>query len=421
MILKFVHCADVHLDSPLRGLSAYDGAPVESLRGATRRGFENLVNLCMEEEADFLVIAGDLYDGEWLDFNTGLYFAKQMARLGQRGISAYVVRGNHDAESKITQRLSPPDNVHVFGSRKAETVAIERLKVALHGQSFAKRDTLENLATSYPTPRKGWFNIGVLHTALDGREGHSGYAPCALDHLRARGYDYWALGHVHKREVLCQDPWVVFPGNVQGRSVRERGAKGCTIVSVDDGQVITEHRAVDVLRWACVIVDASAAVTPDDVLDRVRDAIRRERTEAEGRFLAARVRIEGRCDAHDAILRNPDLWKHQVRAAGVEAGQDDVWVEKVETATQPLRGIEEVRRRDDAIGELLRSVREVAEDPGAIGSLVEEMDTLLNKLPPEVREAMELHDLRNPEHARVLIEDAERLLLARINAWGAAQ
>lgn len=126
-----------------------------------------------------------------------------------------------------------------------------------------------------------------------------------------------------------------------------------------------------------MIVDASGAGTPEDVLDRVRDAIRREREESEGRFLAARIRIEGRCDAHDTILRHPDLWKHRVRAAGVEAGQDDVWVERVEIATQPLRDLDEVRRRDDAIGELLRSVREVVEDPGAIGALVEEIDKLL--------------------------------------------
>jgi DNA repair protein SbcD/Mre11 len=419
--MKFVHCADVHLDSPLRGLNAYEGAPTQALRGATRKGFENIIDLCLDEEADFLVIAGDLYDGEWPDFNTGLYFAKQMARLEKRGVEAFVVRGNHDAESKITQRLSPPGNVHVFGFKKPETRTVERHKVALHGQSFAKRDTFDNLAARYPNPVPGYFNVGVLHTAVAGNAAHSAYAPCALDELRARGYDYWALGHVHAREVLSESPWVVFPGNVQGRSVRETGPKGCTVVTAESGRVTTEHRSVDVLRWAHLTIDATGAGSVDEVLGRIQTAIRQARSEADGRFLAARIRVEGRSAAHDAIARSLDLFREQVRAAGIEAGREDVWIEKVEARTAPLRDLDELRRRDDAIGELLRSVREVTADETFLGVLAGEVSALLQKLPNEVREAVALPDLTDADKARAVLADAEQLLLARVEAWGAAR
>lgn len=420
-VMKFVHCADVHLDSPLRGLNAYDGAPTQALRGATRKGFENLIDLCVDEEADFLVIAGDLYDGEWPDFNTGLYFAKQMARLEKRGIEAFVVRGNHDAESKITQRLSPPGNVHIFGYKKPETLTVERAKVALHGQSFAKRDTFDNLAARYPKPVPGYFNVGVLHTAVAGNAAHSAYAPCALDDLRARGYDYWALGHVHAREILSESPWVVFPGNVQGRSVRETGPKGCTVVTSESGRVTTEHRSVDVLRWAHLTIDATGASTVDEVLGRIQTAIRAARSEAEGRFLAARIRVTGRTLAHDLIAKSPELFRQQVRAAGIEAGSDDVWIEKVEAQTAPLRDLDELRRRDDAIGELLRSVREVAGDEALLGALAGEVSALLLKLPNEVRVSIGLPDFTKAEEARAVLAEAEQLLLARVEAWGASR
>ena len=419
--MKFVHCADVHLDSPLRGLNAYDGAPTQALRGATRKGFENLIDLCVDEEADLLVIAGDLYDGEWPDFNTGLYFAKQMARLEKRGIEAFVVRGNHDAESKITQRLSPPGNVHIFGYKKPETLTVERAKVALHGQSFAKRDTFDNLAARYPKPVPGYFNVGVLHTAVAGNAAHSAYAPCALDELRARGYDYWALGHVHAREVLSESPWVVFPGNVQGRSVRETGPKGCTVVTSESGRVTTEHRSVDVLRWAHLTIDATGASSVDEVLGRIQAAIRQARREADGRFLATRVRVEGRTEAHDTIARSLDLFRQQVRAAGLEAGSEDVWIEKVEARTAPLRDLDDLRRRDDAIGELLRQVREVTSDEAFLGALAGEVAELLQKLPHEVRESIGLPDLADPTAARAAITEAEALLLARVEAWGATR
>ena len=168
---RFLHAADIHLDSPLKGLAQYEGTAAESIRTATREALERLVGLAIEEQVSFMIIAGDLYDGDWRDYRTGLFFVSQMGRLNQARIPVYLLYGNHDARSQITRRLTLPGNAHVFQSRSPQSFEIGKLNVALHGQSFRQRDVPDNLALSYPQPSPGAFNIGVLHTGLGGWAG----------------------------------------------------------------------------------------------------------------------------------------------------------------------------------------------------------------------------------------------------------
>ena len=160
-MFKFIHAADIHLDSPLRGLAGYEGPAVELIRTATRLAFDNLINEAIDQKVGFVVIAGDLYDGDWRDYQTGLFFVRQMGRLAKADIPAFVLHGNHDAESQITKRLTLPAGVNVFPSRKPETFTIEELDVALHGQSFRQRNITDNLVPAYPEPVDGAFNIGA--------------------------------------------------------------------------------------------------------------------------------------------------------------------------------------------------------------------------------------------------------------------
>ncbi len=186
---RFIHTGDIHLDSALKGLAGQQGAAAERICSATRVPFENLITQAIEEAVAFVVIAGDLYDGNWRDYQTGLFFVKQMGRLAQANILVFLLYGNHDAESQITRRLTLPANVKVFSARKAETFRLQHLDVALHGQSFRQRDITDNLVLAYPAPIEGCFNIGVLHTGLGGMGGHLNYAPCAIEDLINKGYD----------------------------------------------------------------------------------------------------------------------------------------------------------------------------------------------------------------------------------------
>ncbi len=270
-MFKFVHAADIHLDSPLHKLDYYEGAPVEDLRQATRRALENLVKLVVSEDVAFVLIAGDLYDGDWRDYNTGLHFISQMGKLREAGIAVFIIAGNHDAASKITKTLRLPDGVKLFPAERPETFCLENIGVALHGQSFATPAVRKNLAALYPSALSGCFNIGILHTCVTGRESHEPYAPCTVQDLQSRGYDYWALGHVHQREVVLETPLSVFPGNIQGRHARETGPKGCMLVSVDDrGLPSADFRSLDVIRWATVELDASGVESAYDVVGSTR-------------------------------------------------------------------------------------------------------------------------------------------------------
>jgi len=413
--MKILHAADLHIDSPLRGLERYEGAPVAQIRGATRRAFENLVALCLSEDVDLLLLAGDVYDGDWKDYNTGLFFAAQLSRLRPAGIPVVIVRGNHDAQSQITRHLELPDNVRELDPRAPETARFEKLGVAVTGQSFATKAVTDDLAAGYPDAQPGFFNIALLHTALSGSEGHETYAPCSLETLISRGYDYWALGHVHKREVVCADPYVVFPGNLQGRHARETGPKGATLITVEDGRVREiEHRTLDVVRWALCEVDVSDAQSGLDAVDLARAALEQELAEAGGRTVAARLVLRGQTRAHAALHAEMERWTQQIRASANDAGGEGLWVEQVRLATGAPVDVEAIGERDDAIGQLARSLRALRDDDAELTRLLAEFTGLKNRLPPEAREGEDGIRLEDPAVLRAALEDVERLLLARL-------
>lgn len=414
-VFKFIHTADIHLDSPLRGLSRYEGAPVESIRGATRETFQGLVQTAIEEEVAFIVIAGDVFDGDWKDYNTGLFFASQMSRLREKEIRVYLLSGNHDAASRITKKIKMPGNVQSFSTRKPETKILRDLDVALHGQGFARPEITENLAEKYPGAVDGLFNIGVLHTSATGRKGHEPYAPCNVETLTSKGYDYWALGHVHKREVLCESPWIVFPGNIQGRHIRETGSKGCTIVNVDsDGAAQIEPLKLDVIRWAQLTVDCTGVETGEDAVQKVRSALEAELANSEGRMLAARVEIIGSCLAHKKLISDPERWINQIRTEATDISGGEVWVEKTFLHTTHPVDINELAISKSPIGELLRLIHKIDSDSQQLLELSNGLSNLKDKLPRELFQGDEKIDLESADGIRGILAEARKLLLSRL-------
>ncbi len=409
--MKFLHSADIHLDSPLRGLERYEGAPAAELRGATRRALENLVKLAIDERVAFVLIAGDVYDGDWRDYNTGLFFLRQMTRLRDAGIPVFFIRGNHDAASQITKELSLPDNVREFSTRKPTTITMDDLGVAIHGQSFPSRSVTEDLSAGYPLPLKGLINIGLLHTSADGREGHEDYAPCTVTGLLSKHYDYWALGHVHQHEVISQDPWIVFSGNIQGRHARETGVKGCTLVTAMDGRVsLVEHRPLDVVRWEVCPVDASQASDTGEVLERVRQALLSKSDNAEGRLLATRIVVSGACGAHSALSHQYERFAAECRAMANDIGTSQVWVEKVRLLTCAETTMDRLAERSDPLTDLLRFIRYLKADDAELDQLLAGFKDLKQKLPIEAISGPDAMDLDQQTCSR-LLDEAEQILL----------
>ncbi|MDR3633223.1 MAG: DNA repair exonuclease [Isosphaeraceae bacterium] len=412
-MFKFLHAADIHLDSPQKGLDRYEGAPVEECRRATRQALENLVRLAIEERVAFVLIAGDLYDGKWTDYNTGLYLTRQMARLREAGIKVYVIQGNHDAENKMTRSLSWPENVVLLSTQGPQTLTLDEWSVALHGQGYATAAVTANLVDRYPGAIPGLFNIGLLHTCAGGYEDHARYAPCSLGEMRAKGYDYWALGHIHKREELLREPWIVFPGNLQGRHARETGAKGASLVTVDDsGQATVEHQALDVLRWEVCRVDASDAPDGDVVLERFDGQLKGLLAAGDDRLLALRVEVVGACAAHGRLLADWPRWTGEVRRAAIEASNGRAWVEKVQPRTRPPGLADLDAASDGPLAELRGLIDELRQDENRLKQLGEKaLDDLKKKLPTELMEGLD-----GPDRLKELLDQVGPLLLNRLNA-----
>ncbi|EIC21548.1 metallophosphoesterase family protein [Thiorhodovibrio frisius] len=428
---SFLHAADLHLDSPLTGLEAYEGAPVEDIRGATRRALENLVDLALAEFVDALLLAGDIYDGDWRDYNTGLFFAGQMARLKQADIPVFMVQGNHDAASQISRQLRLPDNVHLFPSRRPASIPLESAGLMVHGQSYPSRQVEQNLARAYPPAEAGLFNIGLLHTSLDGRPGHASYAPCRLDDLQRLGYDYWALGHVHQREVVSEDPWVVFSGNLQGRHARETGVKGATLVRIDNARVqAVEHQPLDAMRWALCEIAVDDQLGRDGLEERIAAALRAELDAADGRLLAVRLRLHG-STCHDGALRaRAEEFLNQCRILALECGGRGIWIEKLiiatERATRAATGAE--KSDESALSPLLEALANpeslldaTSQEPTSLTTaMFEDIADLERKLPASLANENDPLDLsftslsRQDGDLHQCLRDAHALLLERL-------
>ncbi len=415
-MVRFIHTADIHLDSPLKGLEAHEDAPVDEIRGATRRAFDNLIELAIEEEVDFVLIAGDLYDGDWKDYNTGLFFVDRMGKLDRAGIRVFIILGNHDAASRITKTMPLPDNVTLLSTRKPQTVLLDDLGVAIHGQSYQSRAVTENLVAQYPRQDPDYFNIGLLHTALTGRPGHEPYAPCTVGDLITKGYDYWALGHVHRREVVAAEPLVVFPGNIQGRHIRETGGKGATLVAIEDGHITAaEHRELDVLRWAVCRVDLAECETLEAVYGQVRSAMAEEQIAADGRTLALRLHLQGGCPLHAELHSRAAQWVEEFR--GIAAGLGDVWLEKVKFNTSRKTSLEEIVGEDTPLADLLQAVEGLEFGAAALTGLLPDLANLKTKLPAELLAADSLLESR-PEQPAELRGMVKEFLIARLIRHG---
>jgi DNA repair exonuclease SbcCD nuclease subunit len=397
----------------LRGLSRYEGVPVDQVRLATRAALDNLVDCAVGECVTFVVIAGDLFDGEWDDFSTGLYFCGAMRRLNEAGIAVYVAYGNHDAESLQTKRLPLPDNVQVFNPRSPQTLIHEATGVALHGQSYKSRDPGGDLSAAYPAALAGRLNIGVLHTALEGgRPPHAPYAPCSPSQLAAKGYDYWALGHVHTHEVISRAPYIVFPGNLQGRNIRECGPKGALLVTVENGAVTQiEFTPCDAVRWTRVQVDVSGCADLKAVEVRTREAlVSAFRKEAEGRPLVARVTLHGQTNLHGDLAQRLGVWREEVRALAA-AVSDQLWIEKVRLGTDPINANPAEAMDADDIAQLLD---QGVGDPDLRMALAGDFGQLFGRIPPDLAEDNELLASAKSGRFDSLLQDAAASLHARL-------
>lgn len=333
-VTRIVHAADLHIDSPMRGLRRHEGAREDLLRSATRNAFLGLVKACIDTKADLLVLAGDLFDGNWNDNGSGEFFLREMSKLAESGTKVVYARGNHDAESEITRRMRIPKGVYELPTAAVGEFRFADIGVRVVGRGFPEREVRDDYVRQFPVRDGADFHLGLLHTNVGGSAEHGNYAPSDLHSLQGLGYDYMALGHIHAHAVLSDAPWVVYPGNLQGRHVRETGPKGAVQFEVKNGRVQNfERLIVDVARWTRLDVDVGECAVIDDVHEAIETALRRASMEAEGRPLAARVMLRGETALHERLQASTEALGSEARAAAVRLRGAGTWVESVRVHT----------------------------------------------------------------------------------------
>lgn len=392
MAFRFIHTADLHLDSPLKALRRRNADLAEAIGVATRTAFERIVDRAVEEGVNALVIAGDLYDGTTRDVSTGLYLADCIRRLGAAGVHTLIILGNHDAESVIKPPFASVDHLTVF-KPKASTVRFVEAQVAFHGASFRDPQVPEDMTGEYPEPVPGWVNIGLLHTSLGGYVSHAAYAPTTPARLTDKGYDYWALGHVHKGQVVQagddQRPWIIYPGIPQGRDMGETGAGQAVLGTVEDDRVAIEWFDVSPVVLERVRVSLPDVASVDDVRREVRTIVEAVIGAAGPEQSIIRPEIEvpvflvpALHQVHDELL---DLVQTNVQA---RAGRIAIEKVGVVAAGEVHDGIES---HNETLVELIGLVRDhAAGDVDLVAEIVKDLEGVLSKLPPDIRSDPEM-------------------------------
>ncbi len=407
MAFRFLHTADIHLDSPLKTLALRDAELSAQIRNATRQAFVGIVDACLEQRLDALVIAGDLYDRDIHDMSTALFFGRQMRRLAEAGVRVFLIRGNHDAESVLTRELSLPDNVHVFGA-EGGTERLPDAGVAVHGVSFAAAHVPENLLNRYPAPVPGMVNIGLLHTSLTGAEGHDVYAPCSLADLRGHAFDYWALGHVHKRAVHAEAPWVVMPGIPQGRDIGEDGPKSATLVTVgDDGAITAEAVPTAVAQFERVVADLSGAQSMADAAKAMERALAEARETVAAPWLVARLALTGEPPLAARLRRDDDLTLNEARQAAESIG--GTLIDRVKFAFGGARQAE-----SGPLAELEALMTPQSLPPEVAEQTLAAFDAVRRALPAEARKSLPDDDDARRALADALMTEGAGDVLARL-------
>ena len=373
--VRFVHAADLHLDAPFAGVDASDPRVRAALVASTLEAFERIATLCIEEAVDFLLIAGDVYDNS-RSMAAQLFFQRQAVRLSEAGVPVFIARGNHDPADGWSAGPTLPSSVRYFSTREVEAIPVEadgEVLCTLYGRGYERAAETRDLAKGFARANTGGVAIGVLHTNVGGREGVANYAPASMEDLRAANMDYWALGHIHKPEVLSESPAIVYAGCPQGRSPKEDGVRGCYLVEISAGHTEMRFMPTASIVWERLTFDVSSASGLDDIREAMRGACDGARSRAEDRPAIVRLDLTGRTEAHASLVRGTvledlvrDLRDEQLAAAPW------VWVDRVRDRTSAALDVAALRDAQDFAGDLVRLTDDLLMDPSLMERLVAE-------------------------------------------------
>ena len=377
-MVRIVHTADIHLDSPLKSLAMRDESLVEAVEAATRTAFQRIIDTALGEQAAALLIAGDLFDGKQRSARTAVYLTGQFDRLKKANIKVFYIKGNHDAENPLSGAVDLPDNVHVFSGRGEKVKLTD--DIWIHGVSFSQQKAPESLLPKFSTPVPDAVNIALLHTSLAGAKGHDVYAPCSVTELKGMGFDYWALGHVHKRQVHSEKPWIVMPGIPQGRDIGEAGSKSATLITIEDSKIEVEEIPTSAVEFISESLDITSVETDDTLTTKLRQHITRAASALPCEAGVLRLTLSGTPVNHWQILRDAEYWREQTAEIARETGR--LWIDKL---IFDLNVPDIQQQSVSATDELAKIIEQIQREPGFTNTAQSQITQVLEDLPRELR------------------------------------
>ncbi|OFF81411.1 DNA repair exonuclease [Listeria monocytogenes] len=339
--IQFLHMADLHLDSPFIGLSTLPQPLFSAIQESTFQSLERITTVAIKEAVDFILIAGDIYDSEDQSVRAQARFAKEMKRLEAASIPVFMIHGNHDFIEKHKEKLALPSNVHVF-SEQVEVMSHKTatgVSVNIYGFSYNERHIRSSRVDEYKIQGDADFHIALLHgSEVSSSEEHDVYAPFRVQEISRKGFDYWALGHIHKRQLLAESPSIYYPGNIQGRNRKESGEKGASIITLSEAST-----TIDFIGTSPIIWEEAVITLPDN---SEINAFYRETTKLlesyQGRshsyFLHIIVKMENKqkIDTNDwlqmlqeevEITDNTFVWIHKLTTEITNQSNSQTWYE----------------------------------------------------------------------------------------------
>ncbi|MFK7861485.1 MAG: exonuclease SbcCD subunit D [Granulosicoccus sp.] len=399
-MIKLIHTADVHLDSPLQTLALRDPDLREKVQCASRNAFTRIVDQAIEHQVAAVMIAGDLFDGAARSAKTAAFLLVELRRLEQASIRVFYIKGNHDAENPLTGETALPENVHVFdGNGGKEQLASSG--VWIHGVSFSERKAVKSLLGKFDAPVPDAINIGMLHTSLNGSASHDVYAPCTVQELIDTGFDYWALGHIHKRQTHSKDPWIVMPGIPQGRDIGEPGSQSATLITIDEGEITTSEFPTSGIEFSTMLLDISALQDVTALHALAKEALHQLLGALQSDDGIVRIKLQGQSDLRWQLLRDRDQWAETFKLLCRETGR--LWMEKL------IFDIDETPKSvsdKSALGELSTLMSAIRGEEAFNEEAIALIDDVLSGLPPSERSKL------------LPAEDSRRELVASLSAEG---
>ncbi|MYL51149.1 DNA repair exonuclease [Halobacillus litoralis] len=398
--IRFIHSADLHIDSLFKTKGHFPEQLLDRLRKSTFEAFDRLIETCINNKVDFLLITGDLYNEEIRSIKAQVHLRRGFERLQEKDIQVYISYGNHDYIEGKTLPIEMPANVHIFQSQNVEFFPFEKegdVLAHIYGFSYETREVRERKAPFFMKLEGADYHIGMLHGSLDTNTDHDVYAPFSLQELKGQEMDYWALGHIHKRSVISTDPPILYPGNIQGRSRKEAGDKGCYLVEHRSGEWNYQFVPLQSITYVSTTVDDLETTSPEELEEVLEKAKERE---AVGSPVMLTITMVGYAGSIEDIQE----WV-QVLNENEDFNSDDwIWIEEVKVESRTTWDEEELMRGSHFTGELLRTISDLSE---------EEVEQWLSPLFSHRKVSRHIHSIEN-EEATDVIEQAKSLLMERM-------